>query len=91
MLVEAVARHWILLVAGGTGWKDMWVREVQQCANFVYVDYGLFVLTDPVWLQGAFDTLTGLSDRVGLQKKVRKMVRIICRPCCAAGNQPAEY
>ena len=50
---------------------------------FFYVDGGLVALTDPVWLQGSFDTLTGVFDRLGLQKNVGKTVRMIVHPCRA--------
>ena len=33
--------------------------------------------SDPRWLQGAFNTLVGLIDRVGLRTNVRKTVRIV--------------
>ena len=42
---------------------------------------------DPVWLQGALDTLTGLFGRVGLHKNVGNTVRMICRPCRTTGTQ----
>ena len=43
--------------------------EDQNSGTFFYVDDGLVASTDPEWLQGAFDTLTGLFDRVELCKK----------------------
>ena len=42
--------------------------------------------SDPRWLQGAFNTLVGLFDRVGLRKNVRKTVGMVCHPYQAAGN-----
>ena len=42
-------------------------------AAFFYVDYEIVASTDPVWLQTAFDTLTGIFDRVGLLTNVRKL------------------
>ena len=87
MVVDAVVCHLILLVPGVAGVQDRWGREVRYCAEFFYVDDSLVALTDPVWMQGEFDTLTGLFDRVGLQKNVRKTVGIICHPLCAAGTQ----
>ena len=42
--------------------------------------------SDPTWLQGAFNALVGLFDRVGLQTNVRKTVSMVCHPCQAAGN-----
>ena len=49
-------------------------------AAFLYADDGLVAPTDLGWLQSAFDTLTGLFDRVGLRKNVRKTVGIVCQP-----------
>ena len=42
--------------------------------------------SDRRWLQGAFNTLIGLFDRVGLRTNVRKTVGMVCHPCQAAGN-----
>ena len=46
----------------------------------------MVALTDPVWLQGAFNALVGLFDRVGLQTNVGNTVDMVCHPCQAAGN-----
>ena len=43
--------------------------------------------SDLWWLQGAFSTLVGLFDRVGLQTNVGNIVGIVFRPCQAAGTQ----
>ena len=43
--------------------------------------------SDPGWLQGAFNTLVGLFNRVGLQNNVGKTVGMVCRTCQAAGTQ----
>ena len=42
--------------------------------------------SDPVWLQGAFNALVGLFDRLGLQTNVRKTVGMVFHPCQVAGN-----
>ena len=42
--------------------------------------------SNPAWLQGTFNALVGLLDRVGLQKNVRKTVSMVCHPFQAAGN-----
>ena len=47
----------------------------------------MVALSDLRWLQGAFITLVGLFDRVGLWNNVRKTVGMVCLPCQAAGNQ----
>ena len=56
-------------------------------ANFFYTEDGLVVSTDPVWLQGAFDTLTGLFDRAGIWKNYWKKFGMLCRPHHAVVTQ----
>ena len=51
-----------------------------------YADDGMVASLDPAWLQGAFNALVGLFDRVGLQKNVRKTVGMVCHPYQAAGK-----
>ena len=41
------------------------------------MDNGVVASTDPVWLQIAFDTLTGLFGWVGLRKNVKKIVGMV--------------
>ena len=60
---------------------------MRHCAAFFYTNYGLFALTDPVWLHGAFETLTSLFDRVGLRKKSGKTFGMIYCPCHSVGTQ----
>ena len=35
---------------------------------------------DPEWLQGVFDTLIGMFDRVGLHKNIGRAVGMVFRP-----------
>ena len=74
MVVDTVVCHWILLVAGGAGGKDGWGSEVLHRAAFFYLYDGLVAPTELLWWQGAFDTITGLFDRVGLRKNFEKTV-----------------
>ena len=43
--------------------------------------------SETFWIQGAFDTLFGLFDRVGLRTNFGKTVGIVCRPFQAVGDQ----
>ena len=52
-------------------------------AEFFYADNGMVESTDPGWLQSAFYMLTGIFDRVGLQKNVQETLGMACRPCRA--------
>ena len=64
IVVKSVVWHWIFLVSVGTRGQYGWEMEVLHCAAFLYTDDGLVVFTDPVYLQGAFDTMTRLFDGV---------------------------
>ena len=63
---------------------------MQHRSDFFYADYVLVALTDPVWLQGAFGTLTGLFNRVELWTNAGKTARTIYRLFRAAGTQSKE-
>ena len=69
-----------------SGGQDRWGREVQNISNFFYADDGLVALTDPVCLQGTFNTPDGLLDIVGLQKNVGNMVGMICHLFWSVGT-----
>ena len=60
---------------------------MQHCAAFFYKDDGMVVLTGLVWLKGAFDTLTGLFDRVGIWTNVGKTVGVMFCPYQVASTQ----
>ena len=46
----------------------------------------MVALSNPFWLQGAFNTGVGLFEKVGLRKNFGKTVGMVCHPCEAAGN-----
>ena len=79
--------------AGRTIWeRDNVQRQAEEGyqrlkvkAELFYADYGMVASTDLGWLQSAFDTLTGLFDRAGIQKNIRKTVGIVYRACRVAG------
>ena len=45
---------------------------------FLYTYYGLVASTDPVWLQGEFENITGLFDRVGIWTKIGNTIGMLC-------------
>ena len=48
----------------------------------------MVVSLDPAWLQGAFNALVAIFDRVGLLTNVGKTVSMLCHPCrVGAGNR----
>ena len=87
-VVDTVVRNWVSLVAEYAGGQDRLGRGVIQRATFFYMEDGLVASTDPEWMQGSLDTLTGLFDRVGLRTIARKKVGMLCFPCSAFVNQP---
>ena len=52
-----------------------------------YVDYGMFVLLDPQWLQGKFSNLAVMLDRMILRTNYGNTVGMFCRPCQVAETQ----
>ena len=62
-------------------------QEGRHQADLFYADNGMVALSDPRWIQGEFNTLVGLFDRVGLRNNVGKTVGMVCCPCQASGNQ----
>ena len=46
--------------------------------------------SDSRWLQGAFNTLVGLFDRVGLRTSVGKKVGMVCHPYQTVRNLTTE-
>ena len=62
-------------------------KDVRHQNSIFYADDGRVALLDPRWRQEAFSTMVGLFDRVGLKNNFSKTVRMVCRPCQAAGTQ----
>ena len=51
----------------------------------------MVVSSDPTWLQGAFNSLVAIFDKVGLLTNVGKTVSMVCHPCQAgSGNRTEE-
>ena len=66
VVVNSVVCRWISLVSVRTIGQYGWGMEVLHFTAFLYPDDGLVASTDLVWLQGAFDSNTGLFGGVGL-------------------------
>ena len=62
-------------------------NEGRHQSALFYADDGMVALSDPRWLQWAFEALLRLFERVGPQTNVRKTVSMVCRPCQEAGTQ----
>ena len=65
-------------------------REGRHQLAVFYADNGMVVSLDPAWLQGAFNALVAIFDRMGLLTKVGKTVSMVCHPCRAGVGNRAE-
>ena len=86
VVVDAVVCHWVTSVIADAEERGELGKEGRHQAALFYTDDGMVASSDPQWLQGAFNTLVGLFDRVGLYKNARKTVGMVFHPCQAAGN-----
>ena len=66
VVVDAVVRHWVQGVLEELEARGDLGQEGRHQASLFYADDGMVALLEPVWLQGAFNALVGLFDRVGL-------------------------
>ena len=87
VVLDAVLRHWVIVMVEGAKERGECGKEGRHQAALFYLDDGMVALSEPLWIQGEFNTLIGLFDRVVLQTNVGKTVGMVCGPCQAAGNQ----
>ena len=86
VVADAVVRHWVHGVVKEADARGDIRREGRHQAALSYADNGMVASSYSTWLQGAFNALVGLFDRVGLQTNVGKTVSMVCHPCQVAGN-----
>ena len=84
--VGAVVRHWFDVMVESADKQSGRGQEGRHQNALFYVNGGMVAWSDPRWLQGAFSTLVGLLDRVGLNTNVGKIFGIFCHPCQVAGT-----
>ena len=70
-----------MVVVEKEGGQDGRGQEGLYQIVFLYADDGVLASSDPGWLQGAFNTLVGIFDQMGLQLNVGKTVVMVCCPC----------
>ena len=75
--MDIVVRKWVSLVAGYAGFQDRLGKEVLYRTALFYMEYILVASTDPEWMQGVFETLTGLFERLGLRTNTSKTVGML--------------
>ena len=91
VVVDAVVQHWVNGLVDEAEAQGETGREGRHQLAVFYADNGMVVLSDPDWLQVAFNALVAIFDRVGLMTNVGKMVSMVCHPCWAGdGNRTEE-
>ena len=90
VVVDAVVRHWVQGVVEEAEAQVELGQEGRHQAALFYADDGMFASSDPVGLQGVFNALVCLFDKVVLKTNVGKTVGMVCRPWQAAGNITTE-
>ena len=87
VVVDALVRHWVSVTAEGAEERGGYRKEGIHQNPLLYAYNVMVPSSDPQWIQGAFSTLVGIFDWVGLWTNVRKTYRMVYRPCQAAGTQ----
>ena len=67
VVVDAVVRNRVTVMVEGAEERGERGQEGRHQADLFYADDGMVASSDPRWLQGAFNTLVGLFNRVVLQ------------------------
>ena len=81
--VDAVVRHWVNGLVDEAEEKGETGREGRHQSAVFYTDNRMVVSSDPTWLQGTFNALVAIFDRLGLLTNVGKTVSMVCHPCRA--------
>ena len=87
VVVDAVVRHWVTMALDKAEKRGEGGDEGRYQVALFYADDDMVALSDPHWLQWAFNALVSLFERVGLRKNVGNTVSMVCQPCLAAGTK----
>ena len=66
VVVDVVVRNWVTVVIAGAEEQGERGQEGRHQAALFYADDGMVASSDPRWLQGVFNTLVSLFNRVVL-------------------------
>ena len=72
VVVDVVVRHWVNGLVDEAEAKGEMGREGRLQSAVFYADDGMVVSSDPVWIQGAFNTLVAIFYRVVLPTLFRR-------------------
>ena len=77
VVLDVLVRHWVELVVEDVDERGKSGKEGRHQDSLFYADNGMVASLDPRWIQGAFSTLVGLFDRVGMQTNFGKTVDMV--------------
>ena len=86
MAVDAVIRHWVMVVAPTEAGAEGLGDTIQELRGFFYAGERRVALPQPERLQRAFNILTELFGQLGICKNVWKKVIMACRTCFIPGG-----
>ena len=72
VVVDAVVRHWVAVMVECAEERSGRVQEGRHQNALFYADDDMVASSDLRWLHGAFSTLVGLFNRVGLKTNAGK-------------------
>ena len=75
-----MVRRWVTVVIAGAEERGERGKKGRHHADILYTGNGMVASSDPHWLQGAFNILVGLFDRVVLWTNVGKTLGMVCHP-----------
>ena len=84
--MDALVRHWVTGVIADAEERGKLGKKGRHQATLFYADDGTVASSYTHWLQGAFNTLVGLFDRVGMRTNAGKTVGMVCHSFQAVGN-----
>ena len=80
LAVDAVVQHWVKVMGERAEERSRRKEEVRHQNSLFYADDGMVASSDPRCIQGAFITLEGIFERVGLKTNFGKAVGMVCLP-----------
>ena len=86
VVMDVLVRHQVTGVIADAEERGKLGKEGRHQAALFYADNGMVDSSDPQWIQGDFNTLVDLFDRVGLRTNFGKTLGMVCHPCQMAGD-----
>ena len=77
MVVDAVVRYWVTVMAEGAEDQGKRGKEGRHHNYLFYAEYGMVALLYPQWIRDEFSTLVCLFNRMGLWTNVGKTVGMV--------------